>query len=65
MPGESQVASGDFTGDGRDDIAVLYNRGTTEAGVHQSALFTFASNGTDFAAPARCGPAPEPESGRR
>ncbi|MFD4176602.1 FG-GAP-like repeat-containing protein [Streptomyces anulatus] len=47
----SKLTSGDYSGDGRDDIAVLYNRGTTEAGVHQSALFTFASTGTDFAAP--------------
>ncbi|MFJ9318504.1 FG-GAP repeat domain-containing protein [Streptomyces globisporus] len=46
-----QVTSGDYNKDGKDDIAVLYNRGTTEAGVHQSALFTFASTGTDFAAP--------------
>ncbi len=47
----SKLTSGDYSGDGRDDIAVLYNRGTTEAGVHQSALFTFASTGTDFSAP--------------
>ncbi|MFB8106116.1 FG-GAP-like repeat-containing protein [Streptomyces sp. NPDC056007] len=47
----SKLTSGDYSGDGRDDVAVLYNRGTTEAGVHQSALFTFTSNGTDFAAP--------------
>ncbi|MFJ9622042.1 FG-GAP-like repeat-containing protein [Streptomyces sp. NPDC101181] len=47
----TKPTSGDYNGDGRDDVAVLYNRGTTEAGVHQSALFTFASNGTDFAAP--------------
>ncbi|MFF8553076.1 FG-GAP-like repeat-containing protein [Streptomyces sp. NPDC015501] len=47
----TKLTSGDYSGDGRDDVAVLYNRGTTEAGVHQSALFTFASTGTDFAAP--------------
>ncbi|MFF6904682.1 FG-GAP-like repeat-containing protein [Streptomyces sp. NPDC012389] len=47
----SKLTSGDYSGDGRDDIAVLYNRGTTEAGVHQSALFTFTSSGTDFGAP--------------
>ncbi len=47
----TKLTSGDYSGDGRDDVAVLYNRGTTEAGVHQSALFTFTSNGTDFGAP--------------
>ncbi|MEU0002073.1 FG-GAP-like repeat-containing protein [Streptomyces microflavus] len=47
----TKLTSGDYSGDGRDDVAVLYNRGTTEAGVHQSALFTFTSSGTDFAAP--------------
>ena len=47
----SKLTSGDYTGDGRADIGVLYNRGTTAEGVHQSALFTFASDGTGFAAP--------------
>ncbi|WP_146063594.1 FG-GAP-like repeat-containing protein [Streptomyces sp. SM11] len=47
----SKVTSGDYNGDGKDDIGVLYNRGTTEAGVHRSALFTFSSTGTDFASP--------------
>ncbi|WP_327278452.1 FG-GAP-like repeat-containing protein (plasmid) [Streptomyces sp. NBC_01224] len=47
----SKLASGDYSGDGRDDVAVLYNRGTTAEGVPQSALFTFTSDGTNFAAP--------------
>ncbi|MEU2761837.1 FG-GAP-like repeat-containing protein [Streptomyces sp. NPDC007094] len=48
---KSKVTSGDYNGDGKDDVAVLYNRGTSETGVRQAALFTFTSNGTDFAAP--------------
>ena len=46
-----KLTSGDYSGDGRDDIAVLYNRGTTAEGVHQSALFTFTGTSTGFAAP--------------
>lgn len=47
----SKLTSGDYSGDGRADIGILYNRGTTAEGVHQSALFTLTSDGTDFAAP--------------
>ncbi|WP_329421267.1 FG-GAP-like repeat-containing protein [Streptomyces sp. NBC_01693] len=47
----SKLTSGDYSGDGRDDIGILYNRGTTAEGVQQSALFTLTSDGTDFAAP--------------
>ncbi|MFF9713960.1 FG-GAP repeat domain-containing protein, partial [Streptomyces bacillaris] len=46
-----KLTSGDYNGDGKDDIAVLYNRGTSEAGVLQSSLYTFTNNGTDFATP--------------
>jgi V8-like Glu-specific endopeptidase len=41
----SKVVSGDFTGDGKDDIAVFYDYGNT------SGLWTFAGTGTGFAAP--------------
>ncbi|WP_381792634.1 FG-GAP-like repeat-containing protein [Streptomyces niveus] len=47
----SKPTSGDYDGDGRADIGILYNRGTTAEGVHQSALFTLTGDGTDFAAP--------------
>ncbi|SCD49851.1 FG-GAP repeat domain-containing protein [Streptomyces sp. PpalLS-921] len=47
----AKLTSGDYSGDGRDDIAVLYNRGTSAEGVLQSALFTFTGDGTNFAAP--------------
>ncbi|MEV7867828.1 FG-GAP-like repeat-containing protein [Streptomyces sp. NPDC088124] len=47
----AKLTSGDYNGDGRGDIGILYNRGTTAEGVHQSALFTFIGDGTDFAAP--------------
>ncbi|RPK64891.1 FG-GAP repeat protein [Streptomyces sp. ADI96-02] len=47
----TKPTSADYNGDGKDDVAVLYNRGTSADGTHQSALFTFASDGTDFAAP--------------
>ncbi|WP_335938829.1 FG-GAP-like repeat-containing protein [Streptomyces sp. PTD5-9] len=47
----SKVTSGDFNGDGKDDVAVLYNRGRGDDGKANSALFTFTSNGTDLAAP--------------
>ncbi|MEU9030665.1 FG-GAP-like repeat-containing protein [Streptomyces sp. NPDC048383] len=49
--GASKVTSGDFTGDGKDDIAVLYDRGTDAEGKASTGLFSFASDGTNFAAP--------------
>ncbi|RSS90967.1 esterase [Streptomyces sp. WAC05292] len=49
--GASKVTSGDLTGDGKDDIAVLYDRGVNADGKRTTTLFTFAGNGTDFAAP--------------
>jgi hypothetical protein len=49
----SKATSGDFNGDGRTDIGVLYDNGRTEDGRNQSALWTFTSTGTDFADPSR------------
>ncbi|MFH8473362.1 FG-GAP-like repeat-containing protein [Streptomyces sp. NPDC018000] len=47
----SKVTSGDYSGDGKDDVAVLYDRGTAADGKFVTSLFTFTSNGTDLAAP--------------
>ncbi|MFI8093464.1 FG-GAP-like repeat-containing protein [Streptomyces sp. NPDC086080] len=49
--GKSKVVSGDFTGDGKSDIGVFYDRGLGTDGVTRSALFTFAGTGTTFASP--------------
>ncbi|MYR15975.1 hypothetical protein GTY62_36320, partial [Streptomyces sp. SID724] len=38
-------------GDGKDDLAVLYDSGQAADGKHVSTLFAFTSNGTAFAAP--------------
>ncbi|MEH0467521.1 FG-GAP-like repeat-containing protein [Streptomyces sp. B21-097] len=46
----SKVTSGDYNGDGKDDIGVLYNSGTSADGKAMSALYTFTSNGTDMTA---------------
>ncbi|MFF2728227.1 trypsin-like serine protease, partial [Streptomyces sp. NPDC058008] len=47
----SKLTSGDYNGDGRDDLAVLYNGGTAADGRAVSSLFTFTSNGGGFGAP--------------
>ncbi|MFB7917354.1 FG-GAP repeat domain-containing protein, partial [Streptomyces sp. NPDC056061] len=47
----SKVTSGDYNGDGKDDIAVLYDRGVAADGKFATSLFTFTSKGTDLAAP--------------
>ncbi|WP_073821222.1 trypsin-like serine protease [Streptomyces sp. CB02130] len=48
---KSKPVSGDFGGDGKDDLAVLYDSGQTSDGKRVSTLFAFTSNGTGFAAP--------------
>ncbi|MFJ3205945.1 glycoside hydrolase domain-containing protein [Streptomyces sp. NPDC086989] len=50
--GEEEVsrAKGDFDGDGRDDVAVLYDYGREGERSH-SGLWTFTSNGTGFNSP--------------
>ncbi|WP_073763200.1 FG-GAP-like repeat-containing protein [Streptomyces sp. CB02923] len=48
----SKLAAGDFNGDGKTDLAVLYNYGRSADGRNQSALWTFTSGGSaGFAAP--------------
>ncbi|MFF4221666.1 FG-GAP-like repeat-containing protein [Streptomyces abikoensis] len=46
----SKVTSGDFNGDGKADIAVLYNYGNSGSR-NESGLLTFTSNGNGFAEP--------------
>jgi hypothetical protein len=48
------TTTGDFNGDGKDDLAVFYDLGTTSGGAHETALYVFTadSNGDGgFAAP--------------
>jgi hypothetical protein len=40
---EAKITSGDFNGDGKTDLAILYKYGSTKVG-----LWTFTSNGTSF-----------------
>ncbi|MGW1813045.1 trypsin-like serine protease, partial [Streptomyces sp. NPDC002125] len=47
----SKVTAGDYNGDGKDDISVLYNSGKAEDGRAVSTLFTFTSTGSGFSAP--------------
>ncbi|MER5778284.1 transglycosylase family protein, partial [Streptomyces sp. NPDC002039] len=49
----SKVTTGDFNGDGRTDIGVLYNNGQQAGGVNQSTLWTFTSTGAGFAPPVK------------
>ncbi|ANW22457.1 transglycosylase family protein (plasmid) [Streptomyces clavuligerus] len=49
----SKVTTGDYNGDGRDDVGVLYNNGQASDGTNKTALWTFTSNGTAFAQPVR------------
>jgi hypothetical protein len=44
----TKLVSGDFTGDGKSDIAALYNYSNVDSG-----LFTFTSTGTGFSAPVK------------
>ncbi|MFC9477722.1 FG-GAP-like repeat-containing protein [Streptomyces griseus] len=53
LPKDPQVASGDFNGDGREDIAAFYDNGTGPDGKNRASLFAFYSNGTGFAEPKR------------
>ncbi|MCT9089724.1 transglycosylase family protein [Streptomyces sp. ASQP_92] len=49
----SKITTGDFNGDGRTDIGVLYNNGQQTNGTNQTSLWTFSSNGSGFAAPVK------------
>ncbi|MFF5971826.1 FG-GAP-like repeat-containing protein, partial [Streptomyces sp. NPDC012769] len=47
----SKVTSGDFNGDGKTDVGVLYNYGNQDNGINRTGLWKFTSTGTDFANP--------------
>ncbi|WP_441249847.1 FG-GAP-like repeat-containing protein [Kitasatospora sp. McL0602] len=47
------TAMGDFNGDGKTDVAVLYNLGQSSTGKNLTALYEFTSNGTGFNAPVK------------
>ncbi|MCX2926977.1 trypsin-like serine protease [Streptomyces sp. NEAU-W12] len=49
----SKLVSGDFNGDGKSDVGVLYKYPNTSDGRGHSALWTFTSTGTDFNTPAK------------
>ncbi|MFD6919556.1 S8 family serine peptidase, partial [Streptomyces sp. NPDC059944] len=49
----SKTLSGDFNGDGKSDVAVLYKYADTSDGRHHSALWTFTSTGSGFNSPVR------------
>lgn len=49
----SKVTTGDFNGDGKSDIGVLYNNGQDADGTNHTALWTFTSNGNGFTAPVK------------
>ncbi|MFG3382958.1 FG-GAP-like repeat-containing protein [Streptomyces sp. NPDC047999] len=47
----SKAVAGDWNGDGKDDVAVLYKLAPAADGRNQAALWTFLSNGTGFDKP--------------
>ncbi|WP_240361023.1 FG-GAP repeat domain-containing protein [Streptomyces clavuligerus] len=50
----SKVTTGDYNGDGRDDVGVLYNNGPSlRTAPTRPRWWTFTSNGTAFAQPVR------------
>ncbi|MGW2601630.1 transglycosylase family protein [Streptomyces klenkii] len=58
-------ATGDFNGDGKADIAVLYNEGEDGKGGYRSALWTFTSTGSGFAEPVKQWTSPTSWNGDR
>lgn len=49
----SSPAAGDFNGDGRADIGVLYDNGNASNGLNRTDLRAFTSRGAEFGAPQR------------
>ncbi|KAB7846954.1 FG-GAP repeat domain-containing protein [Streptomyces mobaraensis] len=50
---DSKVTAGDFDGDGRTDIGVLYDEGQDDTKRNRTALWTFTSNGPGFDKPVK------------
>ncbi|MFD4658693.1 FG-GAP repeat domain-containing protein [Kitasatospora sp. NPDC058444] len=48
----SKVTAGDFNGDGKTDVGVLYDYGRTDT-VYRTAVWTFTSTGTGFTGPSK------------
>ncbi|MFF8570932.1 S1 family peptidase, partial [Streptomyces sp. NPDC015408] len=48
-----RTPAGDFDGDGRSDVGVLYDNGQGSDGTNRTALWTMAGNGTGFGGPVR------------
>ncbi|WP_411092512.1 S1 family peptidase, partial [Streptomyces sp. 049-1] len=51
--GRSKVVSGDFDGDGRGDVGVLYDYGRQSDGANRTALWTLTSSGSGFGKPVK------------
>ncbi|MBT2472557.1 VCBS repeat-containing protein [Streptomyces sp. ISL-66] len=49
----SKAMTGDFNGDGKTDVGVLYNDGPDGSGVNHTSLWTFISNGIGFNKPTK------------
>ncbi|MFI0443801.1 esterase, partial [Streptomyces eurythermus] len=47
----SKLTAGDFDGDGRTDVGVLYGYGRQDDGTNRTGLWKFSSTGTGFNAP--------------
>ncbi|KOV27337.1 hypothetical protein ADK58_13270, partial [Streptomyces sp. XY152] len=50
---KSRLTAGDYNGDGKDDIAILYDNGKAEDGRDMTSVYTLTSKGTGFVAPAK------------
>ncbi|MFK8844540.1 FG-GAP repeat domain-containing protein [Streptomyces sp. Ac-502] len=49
----TKLVTGDFNGDGKTDIGVLYHYGKRDDGANSTGLWSFTSTGSGFAAPVK------------